>query len=78
MGESQGRDNCPLFDEPIDDPRYAGNTYPDLSYHLRDAAESIRRAVEKTLAEGLGTPDLGGELSTREMADEIVGRMKDE
>ncbi len=41
----------------------------------RDAAESIRRAVEKTLAAGLGTPDLGGELSTRAMGEEVLGRM---
>ena len=44
----------------------------------REAAEAIRHAVEATLAAGLGTPDLGGELSTREMGEEIVGRMKGE
>ncbi len=42
---------------------------------VREAAESIRRAVEKTLAAGLGTPDLGGELSTRAMGEEVLGRM---
>ena len=46
--------------------------------YLPDAAETIRRAVEKTLSHGLGTPDLGGELTTSEMGDEILGRMKDE
>ena len=39
------------------------------------AAARVRGAVEQTLAAGLGTPDLGGKLSTRELGDEIVGRI---
>ena len=40
-----------------------------------EASTTIRRAVERTLEDGLATPDLGGELSTREMADEILSRL---
>lgn len=39
------------------------------------AAEAIRKAVEKTLGEGGGTPDLGGKRSTREMADRILANL---
>ena len=39
---------------------------------LRDAAETIRRAVERTLADSQGTTDLGGKLSTSQMGDEII------
>jgi tartrate dehydrogenase/decarboxylase/D-malate dehydrogenase len=39
------------------------------------AAERVRSAVEQTLAAGLGTPDLGGKLCTRELGDAIVGRI---
>ena len=42
---------------------------------LRDAAETIRRAVERTLADSQGTTDLGGKLSTRQMGDEIIRRL---
>lgn len=42
--------------------------------HLQQygAAERIRQAVATTLAAGHGTPDLGGKLSTRQLADEVL------
>jgi tartrate dehydrogenase/decarboxylase / D-malate dehydrogenase len=40
---------------------------------LDHAAGSIRVAVDAALAEGSRTPDLGGNLTTRQMADEIIG-----
>lgn len=42
---------------------------------LRDAAERIRVAVERTLGEGLGTPDLGGKLSTSQLGGEVEKRL---
>lgn len=42
---------------------------------LREAAERIRHAVERTLDDGLGTPDLGGNLSTTQLADEVIQRL---
>jgi tartrate dehydrogenase/decarboxylase/D-malate dehydrogenase len=39
------------------------------------AAERIRRAVERALADGAKTPDLGGKLSTREMGSVVVERL---
>jgi tartrate dehydrogenase/decarboxylase / D-malate dehydrogenase len=42
---------------------------------LRSAAESIRRAVERTLAEGNQTPDLGGKLTTGQMGDAVAARL---
>ena len=44
---------------------------------LPDAAQSVRQAVEKTLAAGIGTPDLGGKLTTREMGQAVVERITD-
>ncbi len=43
---------------------------------LREAAGAIQKAVERTLGEGLGTPDLGGKLNTAQLADEIIRRLK--
>jgi tartrate dehydrogenase/decarboxylase/D-malate dehydrogenase len=43
----------------------------------RPAAATIRRAVERTLADGKATPDLGGELTTVQMGDEVVRRLGD-
>ncbi len=45
--------------------------------HLGQAAagDEIRRAVAKVLAAGHGTPDLGGTLTTREMADRILAAL---
>ena len=42
---------------------------------LGDAAQRVRESVEKTLASGVGTPDLGGSASTTEMTDHIIGHM---
>ena len=39
------------------------------------AAERIRKAVERTLADGNKTPDLGGRLTTREMAQAVIERL---
>jgi tartrate dehydrogenase/decarboxylase/D-malate dehydrogenase len=44
---------------------------------LNTAAESIRRAVEATLHQGLGTPDLGGQLNTHQMTDAIIQNLED-
>jgi tartrate dehydrogenase/decarboxylase/D-malate dehydrogenase len=45
---------------------------------LENAAASIRTAVKVTLANGETTPDLGGELTTHEAADRIIGRILEE
>lgn len=37
-----------------------------------DAADLVEKAVEKVISEGKTTPDLGGNLKTMEMAEEIV------
>ncbi|MBW3597064.1 MAG: tartrate dehydrogenase [Planctomycetes bacterium] len=42
---------------------------------LSAAAERIRTAVGEALAAGLHTPDLGGSLTTREMADAVIERL---
>jgi tartrate dehydrogenase/decarboxylase/D-malate dehydrogenase len=39
------------------------------------AAARIRTAVASTLASGLGTPDLGGKLTTSQLGSEVVQRM---
>jgi len=41
------------------------------------AAKLIRRAVERTLADGNQTPDLGGKLTTRQMGDAVIARLAD-
>ncbi|MGB9838743.1 isocitrate/isopropylmalate family dehydrogenase [Methanothermobacter sp.] len=38
-------------------------------------AQKIQKALEKTLEEGLVTPDLGGSIGTMEMAAEIAKRI---
>jgi tartrate dehydrogenase/decarboxylase/D-malate dehydrogenase len=40
-------------------------------------AARIRRAVERTLAAGHQTPDLGGNLTTKQMGDAVVERLAD-
>ena len=47
--------------------RYLGET---------PAAQKVEAAVEACLAQGEVTPDLGGSLSTMDMAHAIIGRMK--
>jgi tartrate dehydrogenase/decarboxylase/D-malate dehydrogenase len=44
---------------------------------LPSAATLIRRAVEKTLADGCKTADLGGQLTTRQMGEAIITRLGD-
>ena len=38
-------------------------------------AKQIRQAIEKTLADGCKTADLGGRLSTRQMGDAVIERL---
>jgi len=44
--------------------------------NLREEAKRIRTAVEKTLAAGAGTPDLGGKLTTSGLTDAILVNLK--
>jgi tartrate dehydrogenase/decarboxylase/D-malate dehydrogenase len=43
---------------------------------LSQAAEVIRAAVDDAISSGAATPDLGGKLSTVQMADRIIGCLK--
>ncbi len=43
------------------------------SLKLESEAASIEKAVESVITSGARTADLGGKLSTRQMADEIIG-----
>jgi tartrate dehydrogenase/decarboxylase/D-malate dehydrogenase len=43
---------------------------------LDAAAASVRRAVEMTLSQKLGTPDLGGHLNTHQMTDAILQNLE--
>jgi 3-isopropylmalate dehydrogenase len=45
------------------------------SLGLEDEAASIEKAVDEAITDGARTADLGGKLSTRQMADEIIGRL---
>jgi 3-isopropylmalate dehydrogenase len=42
------------------------------SLKLEEEAVSIERAVDQTITNGARTADLGGKLTTRQMADEII------
>lgn len=44
---------------------------------LTQPATHIRRAIEKTLADRLSTPDLGGTLTTTQLTDAIIQRLGD-
>lgn len=46
--------------------------------HLQQpkSASLVRQTVERALAEGCKTSDLGGQLSTRQMGDEMVARLE--
>lgn len=48
--------------------------------HLRlpDSGDRIRRAVERTLAAGHKTPDLGGRLTTQQMGDQVLRALESE
>ena len=43
---------------------------------LPQPAAIVREGVEQTLRSGVGTPDLGGTLTTRELTDRIIDRLK--
>ncbi|MBS0211336.1 MAG: tartrate dehydrogenase [Planctomycetes bacterium] len=43
---------------------------------LFEAAAVVRRAVERTLAAGHGTPDLGGKLTTAQMGDRVIEALR--
>ena len=45
------------------------------SFKLEAEAASIEKAVEQTITDGARTADLGGKLTTRQMADEILKHM---
>ena len=42
------------------------------SLKLEDEASAIEKAVHQTVTDGARTADIGGKLSTRQMADEII------
>jgi len=42
------------------------------SFKLESEAQSIEQAIHRTIANGARTADIGGKLSTRQMADEII------
>jgi len=46
------------------------------SLKLEAEAASIEKAVEETISEGARTTDIGGRLTTRQMADEILKRLQ--
>ena len=45
------------------------------SFKLEVEAAAIESAVEQTITDGARTADIGGKLSTRQMADEIIKRL---
>lgn len=45
------------------------------SLGLNDEAALIEKAVDETITQGARTADIGGKLTTRQMADEIISRM---
>ena len=45
------------------------------SLKLEDEASAIEKAVYQTVTDGARTTDLGGKLSTRQMADEIINNL---
>jgi len=46
------------------------------SFKLDVEADSVEAAVHQTISDGARTVDLGGKLSTRQMADEIINRIQ--
>ena len=45
------------------------------SFKLETEAETVEKAVEQTITDGARTEDIGGKLTTRQMADEIIKRI---
>ncbi len=48
------------------------------SLHMEEEAKAIEDAVDKAIAEGCRTVDLGGRLGTKAMTDEIVLRLRND
>lgn len=46
-----------------------------LSLNLDEEARTVENAVENVLNAGLGTADIGGNLGTKELTDEIISRI---
>lgn len=46
-----------------------------LSLNLDEEARAVENAVENVLNTGLGTADIGGNLGTKELTDEIIARI---
>lgn len=46
-----------------------------LSLNLDEEARTVENAVENVLNAGLGTADIGGNLGTKELTDEIIARI---
>ena len=46
-----------------------------LSLNLDEEARAVENAVENVLNAGLGTADIGGNLGTKELTDEIIARI---
>jgi 3-isopropylmalate dehydrogenase len=46
------------------------------SLHLEKEAATVEAAVDSAIADGCRTADLGGKLTTRQMADEIINRLR--
>jgi 3-isopropylmalate dehydrogenase len=47
------------------------------SLHLEAEAAAVEAAVDQAIAAGCRTVDLGGRLTTRQMTDEIIARLRD-
>ncbi|MDA8206962.1 MAG: isocitrate/isopropylmalate family dehydrogenase, partial [Thermaerobacter sp.] len=47
----------------------------DWSFGLTQAADLVKEAVRRTVAEGIRTPDIGGTASTEDVAEAIMARM---
>jgi len=45
------------------------------SFKLEAEAASIEKAVDEVITDGCRSADIGGKLTTRQMADEIIKRM---
>ncbi|HSO12199.1 MAG TPA: 3-isopropylmalate dehydrogenase [Anaerolineales bacterium] len=45
------------------------------SFNLEAEAEAVEKAVHQAITDGARTADLGGRLTTRQMADEVIARL---
>ena len=60
--------------------RWNGNLKPELEgvpkkWSREEEAGFIEKAVDEVVTSGARTADLGGKLTTRQMADEIIKRI---